>query len=322
VEREIGADAPWRDVFVNVRTFRPVQVRAGQFKMPFSLEQLTSPTHLDFVYRSRAADLLAPGRGVGASLHGRLAARTLGYDVGLFRRDGETARFGSNPGAGQTVAARLTVRPPEAARHAGSLGDIEVGVNATSGDVSEGRHSLRGRLTSRSVFFAPVYVQGRRMRLGADLDWRPGPFGVRAEIIKVEDERRDQGLDGTTLSPLRSDGWYIAGTWAVAGRRAAKQAAAADWFAGWLKGVELAARFERLGFGSVSDGEPALRNPRAATLARMDEQALTFGVNWSLNRWTRIQVNAIREQVTDAARGSVVVPSALWTRVCRLQFSM
>ena len=52
VEREIDADQPWRDVFVNLRPRRAIQLRAGQFKMPFSLEQLTSATELDFVYRS------------------------------------------------------------------------------------------------------------------------------------------------------------------------------------------------------------------------------------------------------------------------------
>jgi phosphate-selective porin len=176
VERELGAGRPWRDAFVNLRSLRQVQLRAGQFKMPFSLEQLTSATNLDFVYRSRAADMLAPGRGVGASVHGRLAGRSLGYEAGVFRRDGENARFGSNPGAGQTVAARLTVRPRTSPRRSGSIGDIEVGVNATSGELPEGRYSLRGRLTSRSTFFEPVFVKG--IRRSCRSAWRPSASGV------------------------------------------------------------------------------------------------------------------------------------------------
>ncbi len=332
VERELGAGETWRDVFVNVRPLRAIQLRAGQFKMPFSLDQLTSATKLDFVYRSRAADMLAPGRSQGFSVHGRLAGRLLGYDVGLFRRDGESARFGTNPGAGQTGAARLTVRPfdERRARPSGpgqaeakrrrSISDLEFGINATSGEVPEGRYSLRGRLTSRNTFFAPVFVNGRRLRVGGDVDWRPGPFGVRAEIMRVEDQRLDQGLRGETLPPLRSDGWYVSGTWAVAGRRAMKLAEASRVPVGF-KGLELASRIEGLAFGSLAESEPALRNPRAAHLALIDEHAYTFGVNWTLNRWTRLQFNAIREQLHDAANGAPV-HAATWTRVVRVQFAM
>ncbi len=73
VEREIDSSHPWRDAFVNLHPNRAFQIRAGQFKVPFSLDQLTSASDLDFVYRSRAADSLAPGRSIGASLHGRIA---------------------------------------------------------------------------------------------------------------------------------------------------------------------------------------------------------------------------------------------------------
>jgi phosphate-selective porin len=319
VERELNSS--WRDAFVNLRTFRPMQLRAGQFKMPFSLEQLTSASSLDFVYRSRAAETLAPGRSIGASLHGRLAGRTIGYDGGVFIRDGENARFGANPGAGQTVAGRVTFRLPQAARRSTSLADVEVGVGATTGDVPEGRYSLRGRLTSRDTFFSPVFVSGRRIRAGADVAWRPGPFGVRAEILRADDERRGQGLRGETLPRLRSEGWHATATWAVAGRRARTKAEEQTAPAG-VKGLELAVRAEGLTFGSVDDSEPQLRNPRAANLAEARERAWTFGVNWTLNRWIRVQVNAIREELNDTARGASAGPGVAWTHVGRLQFAM
>ena len=88
-----------------------------------------------------------------------------------------------------------------------------------------------------------------------------------------------------------------------------------------FKGLELATRIERLAFGSTAANEPALRNPRAAHLATIDEQAWTLGVNWTLNRWTKVQFNAIREQLHDAANGAPA-HGALWTRVLRLQLAM
>ena len=330
VEREIEAEEAWRDAFVNVRTFRSVQIRAGRFKMPFSREQLTSASDLDFIARSRAADLLTPGRSVGASAHGRLAGRVMGYEAGFFTRDGDVARFGANPGAGATVAARVTVKPRRSVQHtpsrqspprrAGSIGDLEVGVGATGGDVPEGLYSLRGRLTSRAVFFAPVFVNGRRLRVGADLEWRPGPFAVRAEALRVDDERRGQGVMGETLPALRAQGWYVTGAWAVAGRRA-KARADKDWQFAGVRGLELAVRAEQLSFGSVGRGEPGLRTPRAAQLAAATDRAVTIGLNWSLNRLVRVQVNAVREHIHDRSRGAPVSPAS-WAPACRVQLAL
>ncbi len=207
-----------------------------------------------------------------------------------------------------------SVRPARTVRSA----SLEIGVGATSGDVPEGRHSLRGRLASHDVFFAPVFVNGRRLRLGADLDWRPGPFSLRAELLRVEDERRGQGLAGDTLPPLRSDGWYVGGTWRPAGTPAG---GVTQRFVD-LRSVELAARVERLAFGSFATDEPALRNPRAAHLMEMSDRTWTVGVNWYLNQWVKVQVNAIRDQVNDPARSPIAGRDVFWTRVCRLQFAM
>lgn len=133
VERELGASRPWRDAFVNVIASRGLQVRAGQFKMPFGMDQLTSGAELDFVYRSRLADLLAPGRSVGGSVHGRLARRAVGYDLGLFSRDGDTTRVGSSTAPRPTLAGRLTVRPFRLTGAPRVLNAFEAGVNGTSG---------------------------------------------------------------------------------------------------------------------------------------------------------------------------------------------
>jgi len=320
VERELD-EGEWRDVFVNVRTWRPAQVRAGRFKIPFSLDQLTSATSLDFVSRSRAADLLAPGRSIGVSVHGRVAGHVLGYDAGVFTRDGDVAQFGDNPGGGRTVAARVTVRPRGAGRRSGAWSDVEVGVSATGGDVAEGRYSLRGRTTARDMFFSPVFVKGRRLRVGGDLDWRPGPFGFRAEYLRADDARHHQGLMGETLPPVRGQGWYVSGVWAVAGRRAHADADERLALAG-LAGLELTARVERLWFAAGGADDGTVRTPRAVGLPAVDDRVWTIGANWTLNRLVRLQLNTVREHVTDRARGAAGVPSRGWSPVFRVQFAM
>ena len=63
-----------------------------------------------------------------------------------------------------------------------------------------------------------------------------------------------------------------------------------------------------------------LRNPRAEKILPSGDQALTLGINWTLNRFVKIQVNGIREHVEDPQRNPVPNTDAFWSRVVRLQF--
>jgi len=300
VEREIDSTSHWRDVFVDVRASRALQVRGGHFKVPFSREQLTGAGDLDFIDRSRAVDLLAPGRSVGVAVHGRVARRMLGYEAGAFVRDG-TRTYAAWPGGNEpTVAGRVTIRPHGSGRRTGRWSDLELGMAAAVSNLEEGRASLRGRLTTKDVFFAPVLVSGRRLRVGGDLDWRPGPLGIRAEFLRADDARQHQGLLGETLSPLRAQGWYVSGVWAVSTR------------------VELAARAEQLSFGTPGAPDLQIWTPRAEQLSAVTDRGWTLGVNWTVHRFVRLQVNAVREQVVDRSRPGAT-STAGWSPVVRVQ---
>jgi hypothetical protein len=74
-------------------------------------------------------------------------------------------------------------------------------------------------------------------------------------------------------------------------------------------------------FDSSSNGtDEALRNPRAETIFVSGNKALTLGINWTLNRFTKLQVNGIREHVEDPQRNPVPNGTAFWSRIVRLQF--
>jgi phosphate-selective porin OprO and OprP len=73
IESGLTAMPPWRDVYVNVDYVDNAQIQAGEFKIPFGLDQLTSVTHNDFVYRSLGAIYLAPARDIGGMVHGRFS---------------------------------------------------------------------------------------------------------------------------------------------------------------------------------------------------------------------------------------------------------
>jgi phosphate-selective porin OprO/OprP len=330
VEREIRRDDPWRDVFVDFQYFTNAQVRSGKFKLPFGMDQLTNPTRLDFVHRSRIGDLLSPGRDIGVAVHGRFWGRGLTYEAGVFQHDGDKARFQENPGADSTGAGRVTGRPFRLLK-AQPLRSLELGANLTIGDVPEGLNGLRGRTPFRESFFDPVYVNGRRVRLGTDMNWTPGPFSVKTELVRVEDERLGQGLLGENLPAAVSSGWYLSGTWLATGeRKSARVEPRGPLFQGGFGALELAARYEEMRFGSrgaeiPADDSAASDHPRAAHLVGVTYEAWTLGINWYLNRWIRAQANVIRESGLRNAfpdESLELTTTPLFSYVFRLQFSL
>jgi phosphate-selective porin OprO/OprP len=319
VEYELG-DRMWRDVYLDYRQFPVAQLKAGQFKLPFGLEETTSSTNLDFVYRARVSARLAPGRDRGATIHGRLLQNALSYEGGVFRHDGDNARpsasvrvFGS-----RTVAARIVVRPFRAPRrHEGTKASaspfetLQLGAAVAVTKVPTGFPGVRARTVLGASFYdSDVWVKGRRQRTGLEARWRPGRLSVQAEYIRLTDERRGQSVEDGDLSPLVAHGWYASATWALTARRTR------------YGKVELAARYETLSFGSGGTlGEPST-STRADVVFGNADRALTMGANWHINRWIKAQVNVIREDIERPSLGPIPATPAFWSRVFRLQFAI
>lgn len=313
---------PWRDVYGNVRIARALEVRGGQFKIPFGLEQLTSSSDLELTYRSLASTYLAPGRDVGVMVHGNVRAAELRYQFGVFRQGGENVRASerSDPQSERTIAGRVTVRPWDRRGMSRALRPIQLGVAFTSGNVPEGLNSLRGRTVTDVALFRKVNVNGERRRLGAEFSWQNGPVSLKSEFIRVQDERLGQGIDDDDLPPAMSSGWYVGGSWLVTGDTKQEDLEPAKpLFQGGFGAVEVAARVEAFHMGSDGAGRLASSSPRALNILEHGDQVWTFGVNWYLNRFVRIQVNTIRERREE---GQVAIPGqeSLWSRVFRVQF--
>ena len=301
VDRELVREDAWRDYYVQLRWRPSLNLRAGQFKLPFSLEETTSLTALDFMYRARAARQLAPGRDPGAMAFGRLAGGALRYEAGYFIRDGRNARRpNSDRVQGQdTLAGRLRLLP--FANASPILRTLDVGVAATASRLRSGLPALRGRNALDATFFSPEQVvDGTRRRLGVELAWQPGPLGVKSEYIRLTDEHPDD----VPNAEMVATGWYLSAMWVLTGeaKAAGLSVPPRPVHHGGVGTIELAARFESLLF---RDGTGPVSETRIGTA----------GVNWNLNRWVRVQFNLIREQLYQPSGRSV-----FWARVFRVQF--
>lgn len=329
IEAELGSADVWRDVYANYKQLEEAQMRAGRFKLPFSLDENTSATNLDFVFRSRAASQLSPGRDDGIMVHGRLLGRALAYEAGMFAHDGRNARTSKSDRiyGGRTFAGRVTFEPFRAEKTWRS--DLQVGAAFTTSTLEEGLSDLRGRTALDARFYRPdIWVEGNRRRLGLELRWRPGPLSVKSEYIRVADERRGQSVEDTDLSPAIASGWYVSGTWAITGEAKASglDTPRRPLLRGGIGAVELAARIERLSFESGADagadGQTPSAGPRANVIAGNSDRVETIGVNWYVNRWLKIQFNVMHDTLRDPSQGPRPDTTGLWSRVLRFQLSI
>jgi phosphate-selective porin OprO/OprP len=321
------AKSAWKDVNVNLTYIKNAQIQIGKMKVPFSLDELTGVTQNDFVYRSLGANYLAPARDIGAMVHGSFMKHGLEYSTGVYRHDGDNARSKKIAGGDTTFAGRV-VGTPFRLTGVPALGVIQVGTAFAISKLSDDSfqpNGLRGRtVMTQDTFYEPVYVKGQRRRWEADVDWTVGPVGARAEYTLVTDNRRQQGLGDEDLPDARARSWYVSGIWVVTGEDKKRPLKAGNDFlsGGGFGAIEVAARYERLWFDSVNGPEGAYRSPRAESILPSGDSAITIGVNWTLNRFVRIQLNGIREHVDDVERNPVPNTTAFWSRVLRLQFVM
>ena len=339
IEHDIYANGQWRDTYLNFRYDASAQVQGGKFKIPFGYEQLTNPTDLDLVYRTRASDALTPGRSVGVMVHGRPFKRVIRYQAGYFRDDGDNPPNldpapllpGEQPLPQQgSWAGRMTFAPLRLGSLPGHLNNLEVGGAVVSTEIAEGTNNLNAEMVLGDKFFhSRYYTKGRRLRVGLELSWAPGPFSVSAEYIRSSEAREgvgvgnEQGLDNN-LPDIEGRGWYVTGSWVVTGeRKDGGIKPKRPFLQGGVGAVEVAGRFDVLRFASAgAPQEPPSDSRRAANILSNGDSVLTAGVNWYLNKWLKFQVNGIHETLDNAALGPVPGQSSFWTVVTRLQFVM
>jgi phosphate-selective porin len=304
IERELSDVEPWRDVFADVRVHRALRIRAGQFKVPFSMERTTSAFDLDFIARAAPVTDISPGRETGIMLHGRGPRRFFEYEVGVFRLAEPPLKplVESGTDGAMLTAVRFTFTP----------GTASIGVAFTASRLPESLHGLSSHFDDDGLLSSEdFYVNGRRRRLGVEGRWTAGRLSVKGELLRQADSREGQSVSNGDLSDLIVDGGYVSGVWRIVGSPRRPRRA-----------VDAAVRFERLGFRSADRSDAPSLGSRADHIAPLRQDAWTFGGTWLVNRWVKVQVNAIRESFVDEAGIRLEIPQARWRSLMRLQFAM
>jgi phosphate-selective porin OprO/OprP len=177
------------DAYINYDAVPWLQVRMGQFKEPFSFEQLTADKNLVFTERSMGF-YLTPGRDVGLMLHGSLYDEAIMYGIGVFNGDGTDADRRSQKDEKQ-VTGRLVFKPLQ---HWGPdfLKTFQVGGSYSASRLDTSDFTLKIKTPARTTFFT---VQPRAKfhmteeiddlnRYGFEMAYTLGPVALMAEYIK------------------------------------------------------------------------------------------------------------------------------------------
>lgn len=85
-----------RDAWINYDFENGIEIKAGQFKVPFNLGELIPDSKQQFIDRSQTDDALSYGRDIGLDLHGRVIDKKLEYHAFVFNEGLNPNKFNKN----------------------------------------------------------------------------------------------------------------------------------------------------------------------------------------------------------------------------------
>lgn len=261
-------DGKFKDVTLSYEGWNAVSITAGQFKVPFGLEELTSSNDISFIERALPVDAFGLSRRLGMGLDHQRANYTASAMV-----------FGSvieGDERGRGAAVRLTAAPVHSAQSVVHLGIAAVTEKPDSKVDFDASPESRVADTDL-VNTGGISDVSRIHRIGLEGAWRNGPFSLQSEWMRAQ-VRRNAGHANANL-----DGWYVAGSWVLTGE-------SRPYKKGRFKGIEparaagaweLSARYSRI---DLDDGQ--VRGGR--------QHNTSVGLNYYLGKNLRVMLNYIQ----------------------------
>lgn len=271
---DFADDAEVKDAFVTNDRLWPVRLIIGQYKEPFSLEELTSSKYLTFMERA-LPNLFAPGRNIGFGFraHGNVWTTAAGIFGEGFEDDAD-----DEGDEGWALTGRVTYAPFHSDTRVLHFGA------ALSNRQQNDEKEVRFRTRPESHITDVRYVNTGKIsnvdsvrRANLEFAAVRGPFSIQWEYARADVEQPSR-------SDLTFDGSYLFFSWFVTGE-------SRDY------------KFKKGAFGRVKPRkkggawELAIRysdadaNDGSVTGGR--EKNVALGVNWYINKRMRFMANYI-----------------------------
>lgn len=164
------------DAQVEIKLNSHLKISLGQFKVPFSLENLTSSSALDMINRCQTVEKLCPGRDIGAkgrdigiTINGEFSS--IEYALGIFNGSGINNKDFNEQ---KDIAGRLVFHPVRF--------------------LTLGLSHYKGKYSS-----APGDPAVKRDRTGAEVLFVQNQLSIKGEYISAKDDQTER------------NGWYLQG---------------------------------------------------------------------------------------------------------------
>ncbi len=300
--------APTMDVaYLNVAWWKPAQIRVGQFKMPFSLEQLTSSNNIDFVERS-VLDRYIAAKEIGAMLHGS-PVKGITYGLAVSNGRPQNNAEGDNRVDSKDIIGRVTANFAEIA----DIKDVvlHAGLAYSKGDISkgDGLGGNRGPETNSGItyFTAPAVASVNgvdnsidRTRLGLEGAVAYGPFKFQTQYLTTN---FDYKANATTNVDEDIKTFYAQALWTITGETHASR-----YRNGAFSGIKPKSNFDPKTFSGGAwevgvryakfDASDIADNVGGTGFAKSD--AWTYGVKFVPNPHVRFMLDYVKTDFKDA----------------------
>jgi phosphate-selective porin OprO/OprP len=298
-----GTNVSLKDAYIDLTFMPELRFRAGQFHVPFSLEEFgTSDNFTDFIERSML-NTFVPARDRGVKIYGDLLGGIISYHLGGYNGTGEDT---SDNNGDKDLAFRLEYSPFRTSNSFWLKG-LQFAGNVTYGDegnLPTAPGQTIARTPNRFTFFASQNAQGNRTRYGGDFAWWVGPASLKFEYDVQTNQRKGLGPGGTDLDNVTATGWYVSGTYVLTGEDKQRSGNVIPHrpFVPFsdesgLGAVEVGIRWSELSFDSkspvnlFSSSLSSANIPRGGTTATNGAQSLTLGAKWYFNEWARAMLD-------------------------------
>src|SRR5213595_1166462 len=210
------------DIWLNWHQFPSAQVKAGQYKAPFGLEQLTPDTSLYTIERSIATGAITPERQIGIQLWGKPFTNIwpeqkdlVTYYAGVFNGNGRNINVNDNNNF--MFVGRLELQPLKDFAGKGSFlklgGDVLNSRDNAGVNISQAGNLLVNADGSLSSFTLPSAAQRTAWSVDAWLEL--GPFDLIGEYLQETVLPRTVPGATPAFSAFNSDGFYVTGAYYI-----------------------------------------------------------------------------------------------------------
>ncbi|CAM8646547.1 OprP Phosphate-selective porin [Oxalobacteraceae bacterium] len=280
--------------YIDYAGIKDVSFRVGRFKMPFSLEQLTSSNNIDTIERSLMGQL--EGENVPAKETG---AMVFGSPV-----SGVTYALATSRGRGNADATTATT--DYIGRVTGNLAQLagrsdmiaHLGLGYSKGEAKASYAIVSGRTEAREEdkFFTGSSTSGisTRTRQGVE-------FALAYDAFKLQGETFDISYDDTATTDKQVKGHYIQAVWNMTGEQHNYSNSS-----GTFGGLKVKSPFTMnggTGAWQLVIRQSELDGSNAGTITSgktSGAKAMTLGLNWVMNENARMMLNYIKTDFNSA----------------------